>query len=233
VTTPNEFKNIDKISKTIKVRLKKKQQTFEGYAITFDVNEVGSTIKTKNYFYNYYLSTDVPNDFLWVPTLSDLFTPDKATVDNFGSPKYSLTEAELTDDLTRVNLFLSAESNVLAVRDSSLNVVGYYQFSNVKIEKVNFRTTTQAVSYQVPLTLQRELYKAKRKAIGLRDVSFDYQVYSDRSEIVSIPYEFDTPVESLMISAESTVDNLFNNKIQINYYVSVNNSWQRSYSYLV
>jgi hypothetical protein len=27
-----------------------------------------------------------------------------------------------------------------------------------------------------------------------------------------------------MISAESTVDNLFDNKIQINYYVSVNNS---------
>ena len=225
VTTPNQFKNIDKISKTVKVRLKKKQETFEGYVITFDVSTSKFLVKTKNYFYNYNLFTnDVPNDFLWVSTLSDLFTPDQAAVDNYGSPKYSLTEAELTDDLARVKSYLSANGNQLEGTISPGGPAAIYLFSNVKIEKVNFRTTTQAVSYQVPLTLQRELYKAKRKAIGLRDVSFDYQVYSDRSEIVSIPYEFDTPVESLMISAESTVDNLFNNKIQINYYVSVNNS---------
>ena len=106
----------------------------------------------------------------------------------------------------------------------SQNPYTKYEFLNPYIDYVEYTTVTQASSIQVPVTMSKELYRAKRKSIGLRDISFSHETYADRAEIVSTPYRFDYPIESIMISSDSTIDNKFDDKLLLNYYISVNNS---------
>ena len=72
------------------------------------------------------------------------------------------------------------------------------------------------------------MYRAKRLAIGIRDISVSYETYADQAEIVSTPYLFDAPVEAIMLSVETNIDNTFSNKININYYISADGSnWMK------
>jgi hypothetical protein len=58
-------------------------------------------------------------------------------------------------------------------------------------------------SYNVPLKIQREVLKAQRMSIGLRDVSLGYDTYSNYAEVTSLPFHFDLPVESVILNIES------------------------------
>lgn len=225
ITTPNQYKNVDQASNSVKVRLKKKPETISAYAITFDVvnTTISPNVKNKNYFYNFDLTTSEANDFIWVSDLSNLLNPTSGLINTAGSPKYAPSAAELADTLTRVNAYLTSKSFSVTASSSSAGTY-IYAFSNVQIEPITYTTQSQASTYIVPVALKRELYRAKRKCIGLRDVSFSYEIYADRTEIVSTPFNFDTPIESLMLSVDSSIDNLFNNKIQARYYISVNDS---------
>ena len=45
--------------------------------------------------------------------------------------------------------------------------------------------------------------KANRLSIGLRDVSLYYDEYADYAEFISLPFDFDLPVESVILNVES------------------------------
>ena len=83
--------------------------------------------------------------------------------------------------------------------------------------------------YSVPLRLGKEIYYAKRMSVCLRDISVYYEKYNSQFEIVSTPYVFNVPVDSLMLSVDSNVSNSFSANINLYYYISVNNgdSWIR------
>lgn len=87
---------------------------------------------------------------------------------------------------------------------------------------VRKKSSSAAVeTYSVPVKLEHEVMSAKRMSIGIRDVSVEYQTFNDSAVCVSLPFNFDKPVESLMIGIDSDVAN-FSKSIQlINSYVSV------------
>jgi hypothetical protein len=76
-------------------------------------------------------------------------------------------------------------------------------------------------SYNIPIKIQREVLKAHRMSIGLRDVSLGYDVYSNYAEVTSLPFTFDLPVESVILNIESnegtftTTDTLISAEISV------------------
>jgi hypothetical protein len=83
--------------------------------------------------------------------------------------------------------------------------------------------------FTVPIRTEKEIYSAKRYAIGLRDISVYHEKYSSQFEIISTPYVFNFPVDSIMLSVDSNIDNTFSSNTNLFYYISVNNgeSWIR------
>jgi hypothetical protein len=83
--------------------------------------------------------------------------------------------------------------------------------NSFKASKINSKTvsvttkkkTGSDTSYNVPIKVQREILKADRMSIGLRDVSLYYDTYSNYAEITSLPFYFDLPVESVILNIDS------------------------------
>lgn len=95
-------------------------------------------------------------------------------------------------------------------------------------KKVTTSNTAESVqTFTVPLKLQRDIIKCKRMSIGLRDISVEYIEYLDSAEIISLPYTFDYPVESLMLGIESDANKVSSSAQLISSSISVDdgNSW--------
>jgi hypothetical protein len=211
---PNEFKTNSKLNKSVKVKLKKKPVSYAAYIITFDVND------EKVYFQNWVTDINHPNDGIqWKGS------PDFEAPQNPNDPrpvKYFQSESAASQDFNAVREFIESLPDGELVVDMSLTVT----VSNPAIEYVTYQGTAKNYNYLVPITTEKELYQAKRLAIGIRDINITYETYADRTEIVSTPYLFDVPVETVMLSVDSNMDNTFSNKLNINYYISVDgNNW--------
>ena len=98
---------------------------------------------------------------------------------------------------------------------------------SVTVKKKSDSNSSELVeTYKVPIKLERQALQAKRMSIGLRDISFEYCTLGDSAEIVSLPYEFDKPVKSLMLSIESDTSILSRDSSLIESHVSVDNRKQ-------
>lgn len=84
-------------------------------------------------------------------------------------------------------------------------------------------------NYNVPIRLEKKVIKADRMSIGIRDVSLDYNEYSQSAEIISLPYQFDLPVESLILNLELDSESLQSTSSVVSSYVSVDEgkNWLR------
>lgn len=214
LSKPNEFKVNSKLNKSVKVRLKKKPVNYAAYIITFDING------EKAYFQNWVTDINHPDDGIqWKDS------PDFEAPQNPSDPrpvKYFQSQSSATQDYNAVREFIASLPNGELVVDMSLTVT----IENPAIEYITHQGAAKNLSYLVPITTEKELYQAKRLAIGIRDINITYETYADRTEIVSTPYLFDVPVETVMLSVDSNVDNTFSNKLNINYYISVDgNNW--------
>ena len=75
---------------------------------------------------------------------------------------------------------------------------------SVSLKKKSTASSPESVeTFSVPIRLQNEVLQARRMSIGIRDVSIEYLSYENSAEMVSLPYLFDRPVQSLMIGIES------------------------------
>jgi hypothetical protein len=293
---PNEFKTNTKISKSVKVRLKKKPITYNAYIITFDIND------EKKYFYNWTTNLNDVNRYIQWTDEPDFESPSSAV--NAKPAKYFQSQSAANEDYQAVVSFINNiktlasttgtisnitgtgpwTATITGMTSTSLFGVGSYitatdgtgklfggtpssvkvteilnsssvkyivtggtapipgtvtgvsrtNFVEVNGDKVNI--TDPIIEYitftglaknwdkLVPITTETEMYRAKRFAIGIRDINVSYETYADQTEIVSTPYLFDTPVEAIMLSAETNIDNTFSNKININYYISADGS---------
>jgi len=93
--------------------------------------------------------------------------------------------------------------------------------SAIAVSDYNYSSTSRSETYNVPIALEKEILPAKRMAVGLRDVSVNYETYSSNIEIVSTVYDFDIPLDSIMLSVDTDIGNDYLNKIDANYYISV------------
>lgn len=84
-------------------------------------------------------------------------------------------------------------------------------------------------NYNIPIKMEKKILKAKRMAIGIRDISLEYHQYVNSAQIVSKPFQFDLPVESLILNVESNLQSLSEASASINSYVSVDEgkNWLR------
>lgn len=135
------------------------------------------------------------------------------------SIKYKVTggESPLPGTVTGIS-----RTNFVDVSETS--VPNYVNITNPIIEYITSTVPGKTLEPIVPLTAETEMYTAKRLAIGIRDISVSYETYADQAEIVSTPYLFDAPVEAIMLSAETSIDNSFSDKVNINYYISTDAS---------
>jgi len=123
--------------------------------------------------------------------------------------------------ISRTN-FVSISSSSFPTASELLNII------NPAVEYITHTGVGRTLEPVVPITAETEMYRAKRLAIGIRDISVSYETYADQAEIVSTPYLFDAPVEAIMLSVETNIDNTFSNKININYYISADGSnWMK------
>lgn len=98
---------------------------------------------------------------------------------------------------------------------------------SVKKRTTTTNTSESVQTFTVPLKIQRDIVKARRMSIGLRDVSVEYIEYLDSAEVISLPYVFDYPVESVMLGIESDIKNVSSNIQLISSEISVDdgNNW--------
>lgn len=104
------------------------------------------------------------------------------------------------------------------------NITG--QIIPVEVLKKDSKSSTR---YNIPIVLEKEILNAKRMSIGLRDVSLSYDEYAPVAQIVSRPFNFDLPVESVILNIEADQESFTQSSSLINAYVSVDNcqNWLR------
>jgi hypothetical protein len=78
-------------------------------------------------------------------------------------------------------------------------------------------------TFNVPIKTAKEVLPAKRMAIGIRDISIAYQEYELSADIISKPYVFDSPVESVMLDIESNYNEIAESGGYIQGYISIDN----------
>jgi len=132
------------------------------------------------------------------------------------TPKYFENQESGQQYLDAVAAYIDQLENG-QVEVNSVNIT----LSNPQISFYTKQSAPRVETYEVPLIGRYEVYSAKRKAIGIRDITVGHEIYADQAEVVSTPYLFDLPVESLMLSVDSSFDNTFLDKINFNYYISV------------
>jgi hypothetical protein len=233
ITLPNQYKDYGNYSESIPVRLTRKPTTFGEYAIVIHGTRANASSITQDfYYYNGSPSSGALTTFNAVASLADLFMPDEAAYATLGNRSTFRTAEDGASELARLIAYL--DENLYDAVDERYEIefqnaggIGYvYYFSaeDIGIEYVTYTNAPQPRTWTVPVSLAEELYSAKRKSIGIRDISVSYEVYADRAQIVSTPFYFDSPIESLMLSVESNYDNTFIDRFDISYYISMNDS---------
>lgn len=141
------------------------------------------------------------------------FNPDSLSKDIYQEINYN--KDAIIPPLSNPNIF---KKNNVTSKEISISV---------KKRLTNTNTSESVQTFTVPLKLQRDIIKSRRMSIGLRDVSVEYIEYLDSAEVISLPYVFDYPVESVMLGIESDVKNVSSNIQLISSEISVDggNNW--------
>lgn len=132
------------------------------------------------------------------------------------TPKYFESEQSGQQYVSAVQAYIDGLENSQVTVGSTVTTL-----ANVEIKFYTKQSQSKTELYEVPLLGQYEVYKAKRLAVGIRDITVGHEIYADQTEIVSTPFLFDLPVESLMLAADANLDNTFTDKVNFNYYISV------------
>lgn len=210
ITLPNQFKNIDRASKIVNVTLKKKPTVRSGYTITIKRFRVDKPeIKKDRYFYNWTEEENVQSTAI----IEDMFD---------GIAKLFASESEALIDLQKVkdfyDYYISNPTEGEYIDGLLLGV------EDVVIEYKNITVREREKIYPIKIDLKYETYKAKRKAIGIRDISASYEQYANSATVISKLYYFDSQIESLMLDVDYKMDKNYIDDVNINYFVSLNQS---------
>lgn len=131
---------------------------------------------------------------------------DPKSVDEQVYSEVRFDQTAITPMLTKPNSFKAGKINAKTV--------------SVSLVKKNGNSGS-STTYNVPIKIQREILKADRMSIGLRDVSLSYDTYSNYAEITSLPFYFDLPVESVILNIDSNEGSFNSNEALISAELSV------------
>ena len=103
----------------------------------------------------------------------------------------------------------------------------------ITAENINTDATkVQTKSYTVPLERKFDFIDGQRKSISLRDITVGYEEFSNKAQIVSKQFDFNSPIEYLTLSAEAGLSGQLSANVNmeyIKYYISLDggSSWIR------
>lgn len=208
--------------KSVGVKVRKKPVTYQKYVIALPMKVNFGSGKRNHYFDG------------WTEGGNFSFSSELKLGPNFEGEnvRYFDTEDAAAEDLQSIKDWI--EDNGSDNGDGTYDFIAGSDNFTVDLDEIDVRfeqkTFTESERYfSVPLRLEKEIYKAKRMALGIRDISVYYESYNTEFEIVSKPYVYNFPIDSLMLSVDSNVDNTFSTDINLYYYISVDNgeSWIR------
>lgn len=157
-----------------------------------------------SYWQTNYKLTDSENTLFYNNTR---FNAGNLNKDLYISATYD--KSQIIPKLTNPNEF--KKDNILS---KNINVL-VKNSPNAKLEGLSEQ------SFSIPLRIAREPLPAKRMSIGIRDVSLYHQVYEASADIISKPYLFDSPVESIMLDVETNNDYSSSSDGYIQSYISL------------
>jgi hypothetical protein len=143
---------------------------------------------------------------------SEKFNPESISRDIYQEVIYD--KDAVIPPVSRPNLF--SKEDVLAKRVS------------VVLKKKSTTSAPESTeTFNVPIRLEKQVLQAKRMSIGIRDVTVEYLSHEESAEMISLPYLFDKPIQSLMLGLESDLGVTSQSNRLISSYVSVDEgkSW--------
>jgi hypothetical protein len=211
---------------TLEASITESERQVSGFAIKFSVKNVNDESRDV-YFAGYreYNGSRV----------IDIIDADNLSIQNFTSITYTTLEDAKEAAYGNSGLSSWISDPVNSFNGSNpfelLTATGERVFIDINsetftAEEVNIAIPAVERSYPVRLQLQSEILRAKRWAVSVADISVSHEIYNDEFEMISNNYIFDKEVESLMISVDSTDDNMLSNEISFRYYISAGlNKW--------
>lgn len=234
VTSPFSIKQSDFDYITSNISLKRSKYTDNFNVISF-VNSATSTKYFFSAFGNWPPAQGIsPGSVPDTIIFSDEFLYEHP---EWPTKRYSLEE-DADSDISLLTQFMldNAEEyvgGVYKILESLLfgNDSTEYAFinaSSIVVESKSYEVDPQPQRYSVPLSKETEILSAKRLSIGIRDINISYEKYSSDVEVISKPFNFDSPVETLMLNVDYSLDKDSLRDVNINYYVSADGlSWMQ------
>ena len=155
-----------------------------------------------------------------------------SSLDLQGTPSADATSAY--SDITKVKDWLNTTTTQKNSKGETITITKAEKFAKFKLkfdgnlnaeikEASSQDTKPDNKFYKVPLTRQEEILKAKRRSIGIRDISVGHESYSDKAVVISRQYDAPADIEYLTLSAETDFSGTLTSAIaeNIKYYISL------------
>ena len=217
MSNPNDFKKLGRAYRTIGVSVKKKPITKQFYLIEITTLKDGTNSKV--YFEGWFSENSSDKDangnfiVIRVPRFLDSV---KIREDEIINKNYNTASAAQQDLDDLMDIYMADLATPTTLDDgSTIEAIEVILKTLPSIEKIK--------NYRVPLESQYERYPAKRWAVGIRDIEVYKETFNNELEIVSLPFLFDFPVESVMLSIDSNIDDTMLKNVSILGYVSADN----------
>ena len=214
-SNPTEYSRLGNAFKNVDVSIKKKPVARKFYVIELSITNP-SNEQSKAYFEKWDSSFDLGTGNV-IKTPSFLSSIESSE-DEIKNKNYDTMEAAQNDFDELMNLYMSDPENPTELEDGSIvNLISVVEQSFTAQEKIK--------NYRVAVQTAKERYPAKRWCIGLRDIEVYKETFNSQLEIVSLPFNFDFPVESVMLSIDSNIDEAMLKNISVLGYVSVDGGY--------
>lgn len=218
ISNPTEYSKLGKAFKNINVSIKKKPVARKFYVIELSVTDP-SSVQKKAYFEGWFSENssdrDANGNFIVIRVPRFLDSID-VTEDEIRNKNYDTIDAAQKDFDDLLDIYLLDQATPTLLDDgSTVNMIAVTEQSFTAQEKIK--------NYRIAVETAKERYPAKRWCIGLRDVEVYKETFNSQLEIVSLPFTFDFPVESVMLDIDSNIDEEMLKNVSILGYISVDN----------
>jgi hypothetical protein len=218
VSNPTEYSKLGQAFKSVDVSIKKKPVARKFYVIELSITNP-SNQQVKVYFEGWFSENssdrDANGNFIPIRVPRFLDSID-VTEDEIKNKNYDTIEAAQKDFDDLIDIYLLDQAIPTLLDDgSTVNMITVVEQSFTAQERVK--------NYRVPVQTAKERYPAKRWCIGLRDIEVYKETFNSQLEIVSLPFSFDFPVESVMLDIDSNIDEEMLKNVSILGYISVDN----------
>ena len=218
VSNPTEYSKLGQAFKSVDVSIKKKPVARKFYVIEVSITNP-SNQQVKAYFEGWFSENssdrDANGNFIVIRVPRFLDSID-VTEDEIKNKNYDTIEAAQQDFDDLINIYLLDQATPTLLDDgSTVNMITVVEQSFTAQERVK--------NYRVPVQTAKERYPAKRWCIGLRDIEVYKETFNSQLEIISLPFSFDFPVESVMLDIDSNIDEEMLKNVSILGYISVDN----------